>query len=44
MQFEKISDDTLDSLAEYFDEIIEGVDHLPDADVNYGVSNLKMIQ
>lgn len=36
MQFEKISDDTLDSLTEYFDELIEKADHLRDADVSYG--------
>lgn len=38
MQFEKISNDTLESLTEYFDELIEQAAHLNDADVSYGVS------
>lgn len=36
VQFEKISDETLDSLTEYFDELIEEAVHLKDADVSYG--------
>ncbi|KAF3423635.1 hypothetical protein E2986_04525 [Frieseomelitta varia] len=36
VQFEKVSDETLDSLTEYFDEIIEQATHLSDADVSYG--------
>ncbi|XP_011305725.1 frataxin homolog, mitochondrial [Fopius arisanus] len=36
VEFEKISDDTLDSLAEYFDGIVERAEHLPEADVSYG--------
>ncbi|OAD53552.1 hypothetical protein WN48_09769 [Eufriesea mexicana] len=36
VQFEKISDETLDSLTEYFDELIEKAAHLLDADVSYG--------
>lgn len=36
IQFEKISDETLESLTEYFDELIEAATHLPDADVSYG--------
>ncbi|XP_057337530.1 frataxin homolog, mitochondrial [Microplitis mediator] len=36
VQFEKISDDTLESLTEYFDELIEQATHLDDADVSYG--------
>lgn len=36
VEFEKISDETLDSLTEYFDELIEQAAHLSDADVSYG--------
>ncbi|XP_012260523.2 frataxin homolog, mitochondrial [Athalia rosae] len=36
VQFEKISNDTLESLTEYFDELVEGAAHLKDADVSYG--------
>ncbi|CAL7943946.1 unnamed protein product [Xylocopa violacea] len=36
IQFEKISDETLDSLTEYFDQLIEKAAHLSDADVSYG--------
>ncbi|XP_050574563.1 frataxin, mitochondrial [Bombus affinis] len=36
VEFEKISDETLDSLTEYFDELIEQTAHLSDADVSYG--------
>ncbi|XP_043581473.1 frataxin homolog, mitochondrial [Bombus pyrosoma] len=35
-EFERISDETLDSLTEYFDELIEQAAHLSDADVSYG--------
>ncbi|KOC59372.1 Frataxin-like protein, mitochondrial [Habropoda laboriosa] len=36
VQFEKVSDETLESLCEYFDELIEKAAHLLDADVSYG--------
>ncbi|EGI59534.1 PREDICTED: frataxin homolog, mitochondrial [Acromyrmex echinatior] len=36
VQYEKVCDETLDSLTEYFEELIEAVVHLPDADVSYG--------
>lgn len=36
VQFEKISDETLESLTEYFDELVEAATHLEDADVSYG--------
>ncbi|XP_015438008.1 PREDICTED: frataxin homolog, mitochondrial [Dufourea novaeangliae] len=36
IQFEKVTDETLDSLTEYFDELIEQSPHLTDADVSYG--------
>ncbi|XP_015517737.1 frataxin homolog, mitochondrial [Neodiprion lecontei] len=36
VQFDKISSDTLESLTEYFDELIEKAGHLEDADVSYG--------
>ncbi|XP_031834467.1 frataxin isoform X1 [Nomia melanderi] len=36
VQFEKVSDETLDSLTEYFDELIEKAAHLTEADVSYG--------
>lgn len=36
VQFEKISDETLESLTDYFDEIVEQAGHLPDADVSFG--------
>ncbi|CAB0033287.1 unnamed protein product [Trichogramma brassicae] len=36
MNFEKISNETLESLSEYFDELIEDASHLQDADVCYG--------
>ncbi|XP_014468638.1 PREDICTED: frataxin homolog, mitochondrial [Dinoponera quadriceps] len=35
-QYQKICEETLESLYEYFEEVIEAVDHLPDADVSYG--------
>ncbi|XP_015589356.1 frataxin homolog, mitochondrial [Cephus cinctus] len=35
-QFEQISNETLESLTEYFDELIEQAGHLKDADVSYG--------
>lgn len=40
MQYEKVCDETLDSLTEYFEELIEAAAHLPDADVSYGVRAL----
>lgn len=36
IQFEKVSDETLESLSEYFDELIEKTSHLQDADITYG--------
>ncbi|KAL7286853.1 hypothetical protein TKK_0018990 [Trichogramma kaykai] len=36
MNFEKISNETLESLSEYFDELIEDASHLQDGDVCYG--------
>ncbi|XP_076239260.1 frataxin [Calliopsis andreniformis] len=36
VQFEKVSDETLESLTEYFDELIEQSPHLTEADVSYG--------
>ncbi|XP_003699225.1 frataxin [Megachile rotundata] len=36
VQFEKVSDETLESLTEYFDELIEKAAHLQDADISYG--------
>ncbi|XP_076654904.1 frataxin [Halictus rubicundus] len=36
VQFEKVTDETLDSLTEYFDELIEKSSHLAEADVSYG--------
>lgn len=38
VRFEKVCDATLDSLAEYFEELIEQAHHLNAADVSYGVS------
>lgn len=37
VQYEKVCDETLDSLTEYFEELVEAAAHLPDADVSYGV-------
>ncbi|XP_033326404.2 frataxin [Megalopta genalis] len=34
--FEKVTNETLDSLTEYFDELIENSAHLTEADVSYG--------
>ncbi|KAK0078327.1 hypothetical protein PV325_002679 [Microctonus aethiopoides] len=36
LQYDIITNDTLDSLTEYFDNIIEKADHLNEADVTYG--------
>ncbi|XP_020282320.1 frataxin homolog, mitochondrial [Pseudomyrmex gracilis] len=36
VQYEKICNETLDSLTEYFEELLEATAHLPDADVSYG--------
>lgn len=36
-QYERICNETLDSLSEYFEDLIEAAAHLPDADVVYGV-------
>lgn len=38
VKFEKVCDETLDSLAEYFEELVEQAQHLNAADVSYGVS------
>lgn len=38
--FEKVCDETLDSLCEYFEELVENATHLKAADVSYGVRNL----
>jgi len=38
--YEKICNETLESLTEYFEELIEAAAHLPDADVSYGVCTL----
>lgn len=35
--FEKLCDETLDSLTEYFEELVEAATHLQAADVSYGV-------
>lgn len=36
-QYLKVCEETLDSLSEYFEELVEKAAHLPDADVTYGV-------
>ncbi|XP_043273797.1 frataxin homolog, mitochondrial [Venturia canescens] len=36
LQFDKISEETLESLTEYFDELVEKAEHLKEADVSYG--------
>lgn len=38
--FEKACEETLESLSEYFEELIEDCDHLKSADVAYSVSNM----
>lgn len=43
VQYEKICDETLDSLTEYFEELIETAAHLRDADVSYGDGVLTVI-
>lgn len=43
VRFEKVSDETLESLTEYFDELIERAAHLTQADVSYGVCFIIMI-
>lgn len=40
--FDKVCEETLDSLSEYFEELIEVAPHLKSADVSYGVSSLSM--
>lgn len=42
--FEKVCDETLDSLTEYFEEIVEAAAHLDGADVTYGVRKLSVCQ
>lgn len=37
VQYEKVCDETLNSLTEYFEELVEAAVHLSDADVSYGV-------
>lgn len=39
-QYLKICEETLDSLCEYFEELVETAAHLSDADVTYGVCML----
>jgi hypothetical protein len=41
INFDKVSTETLESMSEYFDEIIEEAAHLQEADVSYGVSIFK---
>lgn len=36
-EYDKVSNETLESLTEFFDEIVEQAEHLEDADVSYGV-------
>ncbi|EFN66518.1 Frataxin-like protein, mitochondrial [Camponotus floridanus] len=43
VQYEKICEETLDSLTEYFEELVETATHLPDADVSYGDGVLTVI-
>lgn len=38
--YEKVCEETLESLTEYFEEIVEGAAHLKLADVSYGVRYL----
>lgn len=40
--FEKVCDETLDSLTEYFEELVEAATHLKAADVYYGVSRFTL--
>lgn len=35
--YEKVCEETLDSLSEYFEELVEVASHLKSADVSYGV-------
>ncbi|XP_029162704.1 frataxin homolog, mitochondrial [Nylanderia fulva] len=43
VEYERICDETLDSLSEYFEELVEAAAHLPDADVSYGDGVLTVI-
>ncbi|CAL1674728.1 unnamed protein product [Lasius platythorax] len=43
VQYERICDETLDSLTECFEELIEAAAHLSDADVSYGDGVLTVI-
>lgn len=43
VQYEKICEETLDSLTEYFEELVEAATHLPDADVSYGDGVLTVV-
>lgn len=40
--YEKVCEETLDSLSEYFEEIVEIASHLKSADVSYGVRFIKI--
>lgn len=42
--YEKVCEDTLESLCEYFEEIIEDSSHLQAADVTYGVNMFLWFQ
>lgn len=42
-QYEKICNETLESLSECFEDLIEVAEHLPDADVTYGHGVLTVI-
>lgn len=37
VQYHKICNETLESLTEYFEELVEAASHLSDADVLFGV-------
>lgn len=39
LNFEEVCEDTLDSLAEYFEELLETCPHIKDYDVNHSVSS-----
>lgn len=41
--FEKVCDETLESLCEYFEELVESASHLQSADVQYGVCSTNTL-
>lgn len=41
--FEKVCSDTLESLCDNFEEIVENVDHLKSADVSFGVNTISFL-